>query len=258
MAESLLDRDELREQVKQQYRAIAADPQGTHHCHIGRKLAILLGYPPWVVDVLPEQAVESFAGVGNPFLLSPLRPGQRVIDVGCGAGFDSFVAARMVSVEGKVVGIDMTDGMLAKARQTAQLLPGVLARVEFCEGFAEALPIQDSWADVVISNGAINLCPDKQAVLSEIYRVLRPGGVLQIAEVAIGRVLPEAAIYKLCLNGPLPPIAWVHLLLRAGFINVRVGDPVDIFAGTRSEHEARTLDLQGYAFFATSDHNISM
>jgi SAM-dependent methyltransferase len=251
MAESLFGADELREQVKQWYRDIAADPHGNHHCHTGRPLAILLGYPLDLVDALPDQAVESFAGVGNPFLLNPLRPGQRVVDVGSGAGFDSFVAERMVGAKGKVIGIDMTDGMLAKARQTARQL-GVDDWVEFREGFAEAMPIQNGWADVVISNGVINLCPDKQAVLAEILRVLRPGGMLQFAEVAIGRPLPESAMHNICINGPLPPEGWVQLLKHAGFVSVRVGNPVDIFAGARAESEAHALDLQGYPFFAVS------
>lgn len=251
MGESLFGTDELREQVKQRYRDIAADPHGNHHCHTGRPLAILLGYPSDLVDALPIRAVESFAGVGNPFLLNPLQPGQRVVDVGSGAGFDSFVAKRMVGNEGKVVGIDMTDEMLAKARQTARQL-GVDDRVEFREGLAEAMPIQDSWADVVISNGVINLCPNKQAVLAEIRRVLRPGGVFQFVEVAIGRPLPASAMHKICINGPLRPASWVQLLKQAGFVSVRVGDPVDIFVGARAESDARALDLQGYPFFAVS------
>jgi arsenite methyltransferase len=254
MAESLFSTDELREQVKQRYRDIATAPHGNHHCHTGRQLAILLDYPPDLVDALPEQAVESFAGVGNPFLLNPLRSGQRVVDVGSGAGFDSFIAARMVGAEGRVVGIDMTDAMLAKARQTARQL-GVDDWVEFREGLAEGVPIQDNWADVVITNGVINLCPDKQAVLAEIRRVLRPGGVLQFAEVAIGQPLSESAMQKLCINGPLPPAAWMYLLKQAGFVSVHVGDPVDIFAGARAENEARALDLQGYPFYAVSGHD---
>ena len=136
--------------------------------------------------------MESFAGVGNPFSLRPLAPSEKVVDVGSGAGFDSFVAVGQVGPGGQVVGIDMTSEMLAKSRQTAEALG--LAHVEFREGFAESLPVEDAWADVVISNGVINLCADKQAVFAEIFRVLRPGGRLQFADIANGRPVPAEAL----------------------------------------------------------------
>jgi ubiquinone/menaquinone biosynthesis C-methylase UbiE len=136
--------------------------------------------------------VESFAGVGNPFSLRPLTLGEKVVDVGSGAGFDSFIAAGQVGPGGQVVGVDMTPEMLAKSRQTAQALR--LAHAEFREGLAEALPVEDGWADVVISNGVINLCADKQAVFAEIRRVLRPGGRLQFADIANGRPVPVEAM----------------------------------------------------------------
>jgi arsenite methyltransferase len=143
------------------------------------------------VDALPDRAVESFAGVGNPFSLRRLLPGEKVVDVGSGAGFDSFIAAGQVGPGGQVVGIDMTAEMLAKSRQTAAVLG--LDHVQFRDGFAEALPVQDGWA-VVISNGVINLCADKQAVFAEILRVLRPGGRLQFADIANGRPVPAEAL----------------------------------------------------------------
>jgi arsenite methyltransferase len=252
-AGAVSSKEGLREQVKQRYRNVAADPHGKHHCHTGRTLAIRLGYPSELIDALPDQAIESFAGVGNPFLLNKLRLGQRVVDVGSGAGLDSFVANRLVGDGGSVLGIDMTDGMLAKAREAARLL-GVDDRVQFLEGLAEAMPIEDGWADVVISNGVINLCPDKGAVFKEILRVLRPGGFLQFAEVAIGQPLPETLRQNLCINGPLPPSGWIRLLGQAGFVSARVGNPVDIFAGAHAESEARSMGLLGYPFFAVSAH----
>ena len=188
----IIDTAVLREQVREKYRAVAVDPDATYHFHTGRSLADRLGYDPTIVDTLPDRAVESFAGVANPFSLRTIAPGERVVDIGSGAGFDSFVAAHHVGPAGEVVGIDMTDEMLAKASATADLLE--LSHVAFRHGFAEDLPVDDGWADVVISNGVINLCADKRAVFDEIHRVLRPGGVLQFADIANGRPVPIEAI----------------------------------------------------------------
>src|SRR5262249_20375331 len=152
-------------------------------------LAHHLGYDDAFVASLPDAAVESFAGVANPFALRRLPKGERVIDVGSGGGFDSFVAADQVGPTGKGVGVVMAEGVLAKASATAVTLG--LAHVEFREGLAEDLPVEDGWADVVISNGVINLCADKRLVLSEILRVLRPGGRLQFADIANGKSVPE-------------------------------------------------------------------
>ena len=190
--ELLVDVDTLRTQVRDKYRDVALDPHGAHHFHTGRLLAARLGYDGVVVDGLPDRAVESFAGVGNPFSLRCVEPGERVVDVGSGAGFDSFIAATQTGPTGSVVGIDMTTEMLTKSRATAEQLD--FAHVEFREGLAEDMPVETGWADVVISNGVINLCADKQAVFAEIFRVLRPGGVLQFADIANGRPVPIEAM----------------------------------------------------------------
>jgi arsenite methyltransferase len=195
--EFLVDVDTLRTQVREKYRDVALDPHGTHHFHTGRPLAARLGYEQAAVDSLPDQAVESFAGVGNPFSLRPLEPGEHVVDVGSGAGFDSFIAATQIGPTGSVVGIDMTSEMLTKSRDTAEQLN--FGHVEFREGLAEALPVESGWADVVISNGVINLCADKQAVFAEIFRVLRPGGVLQFADIANGQPVPLEAMHDVDL-----------------------------------------------------------
>ena len=193
MAEELMvDVDTLREQVREKYREVAVEPNAEYHFHTGRPLARKLGYDASIVDALPDRAVESFAGVGNPFSLRTISTGERVIDVGSGAGFDSFVAASLVGNDGHVVGIDMTPEMLDKSRTSATQLG--LTHVEFRDGFAEALPVDDGWADVVISNGVINLCADKRAVFAEIHRVLRPGGTLQFADIANGRPVPPEAL----------------------------------------------------------------
>jgi SAM-dependent methyltransferase len=188
----LVDPVALREQVKSKYREVAADPTRTYHFHTGRGLARRLGYEDDAVDALPDRAVESFAGVANPFALRRLAPGERVVDIGSGAGFDSFLAAAQVGPTGRVVGVDMTPEMLEKSTATGTELG--LDHVEFRAGLAESAPVEDSWADVVISNGVINLCADKHAVLSEIRRVLRPGGWLQFADIANGLPVPEGAL----------------------------------------------------------------
>jgi arsenite methyltransferase len=188
----------LREQVRDKYRKVAVDPHAAYHFHTGRPHARRLGYDPAILAALPERAVESFAGIGNPVALRPLEGDDRVVDVGSGAGFDSFVAAAHVGPAGAVVGVDMTPEMLDKARATAADLD--LRRVEFLAGLAEQLPVADDWADMVISNGVINLCADKHAVLAEIRRVLRPGGWLQFADIANGRPVPVEAMRDIDLR----------------------------------------------------------
>lgn len=181
----------LREEVKKKYRDVAIRPAGEYHFHTGRPLAARLGYEVAMVDAMPDAAVESFAGVGNPFALRDLAPGERVVDVGSGAGFDCFIAARKVAPRGEVIGIDMLPEMLERARRAAQMQG--LANVGFREGLIEQMPVEDGWADVVISNGVINLCADKRAAFAEIWRVLRPGGRLQFADIANGKPVPESA-----------------------------------------------------------------
>jgi SAM-dependent methyltransferase len=192
MPELTVDAQALREQVQEKYREVAVAPDATYHFHTGRPLAARLSYDPTVVEALPDRAVESFAGVGNPFALRALQAGEQVVDVGSGAGFDSFVAATQVGAEGRVVGIDMTPEMLAKSRATAAALR--FDHVEFRDGLAEALPVDDGWADAVISNGVLNLCADKRAAFDEIWRVLKPGGWLQFADIANGRPVPAEAL----------------------------------------------------------------
>src|SRR5437762_5759350 len=143
----LVDPLTLRQQVRDKYRDVALDPHAEHHFHTGRPLAARLGYDQAVVEAFPDRAVESFAGIGNPFSLRTLQAGERVVDVGSGAGFDSFIAASQVGVGGRVVGVDMTAEMLDKSRATAAALG--LRHVEFRDGLAEALPVDDGWADVV-------------------------------------------------------------------------------------------------------------
>jgi SAM-dependent methyltransferase len=172
----------LKSEIKKTYESVSDEPDKDFIFPTGRSWAEDLGYPPELATV-PERAVESFAGVANPFTLGRLAPGERVLDLGSGAGTDSLVAAQMVGEQGHVTGIDMTAAMLAKARAAAAEL-GV-TNVEFVEAEAEQLPFPDESFDVVISNGVIDLIPDKDAVFSELQRVLVPGGRIQIADVTI-------------------------------------------------------------------------
>ena len=181
----------LRQAIQTEYTEVAACPTKGFHFHTGRVLAARLGYPADQVDGLPDQIVESFAGVGNPFALGSLQPGETTLDLGCGAGFDALLAARQVGPEGYVIGIDMTPAMLTKAACNAQLLG--LDNIEFRHGFAESLPLSDASVDVAISNGVINLCPDKHSVFAELFRVLRPGSRLQLADIVVRRAVPDDA-----------------------------------------------------------------
>jgi SAM-dependent methyltransferase len=243
----------LRASVREKYREVAVHPGGAFHFHTGRPLAALLGYDLELLAALPDRAVESFAGVANPFSLRSLGQGERVVEVGSGGGFDAFVAAHLVGADGRVVGVDMTPEMLAKSRETARLLG--LGHVELRDGLAEDLPVDDGWADIVISNGVLNLVADKQRAFAEIFRVLRPGGHLQFADIAVGRSVPHEAVCNIdlwtdCIAGGLSSEAWQQVVRDAGFVDVEVGPPVDTFGGARGEPNARRYDVFGHPFLA--------
>ncbi len=186
-----VDIETLRCAIRKEYAEVASSPEKGFHFHTGRPLAKMLGYADAWVDAVPGGAVESFAGTGNPFSLGEIKAGEHVVDIGSGAGFDSLVAARLVGPTGHVVGVDMTREMLKKAREAAA--EACLSHTEFREGHAESLPVPDGWADVVISNGVVNLCPDKSAVFREMYRVLKAGGRIQIGDILVQKAVPEAA-----------------------------------------------------------------
>ncbi len=186
-----VDAEALRCQISDKYTEVAKTPEKGFHFHTGRPLALMLGYLEGVVDSLPAGTVESFAGMGNPFSMGALSPGATVLDIGCGAGFDSFIAARQVGERGRVISVDMTPAMLEKAAAGAR--EAGIANIEFREGLAEALPAPDQSIDVVISNGVINLCPDKMVVMQEVNRVLKPGGRIQIADIVVHKEVPQDA-----------------------------------------------------------------
>lgn len=186
-----VDRDRLRLEISFKYTDVALEPEKGFHFHTGRPLAAMLGYDAAEVDWLPASTVGSFAGTGNPFALGRLAEGETVVDIGCGAGFDTLLAARQVGPRGKVIGVDMTEAMRDKTRAGAATLG--LMNVEVRHGYAEELPIDSESVDVVISNGVINLCPDKTAVMREVYRVLRPDGRFQIGDIVVHKEVPQEA-----------------------------------------------------------------
>ena len=189
--EPSLDLGRLRQAIQEEYTAVARDPGRGYHFHTGRPLASMLGYHDEWLEGLPEGSIASFAGTGNPFRIGQLQPGERVVDVGCGAGIDSLIAAKMVAPDGLVIGIDMTEAMLEVARKSVHLAGS--GNVEFREGLSESLPVPDGWADVIISNGVLNLVPDKLAALQEMARVLKPTGRLQIGDILVRAAVPEDA-----------------------------------------------------------------
>ena len=188
---------ELRTEVQAKYRAVAETPEAEFHFHTGRVIAERARYDLAAFDDLPRGASDSFAGVANPFELRSLEQGENVVDLGSGAGTDALLAATWVGPEGNVIGVDMTQEMLDKAESTAA--DADFDNVEFRFGYLEEVPVEDGWADVVISNGVINLCPDKGAVMEEIWRILRPGGTVQFADIANGKDVPEAARHEIDL-----------------------------------------------------------
>ncbi|MGH2802516.1 MAG: methyltransferase domain-containing protein [Thermoleophilaceae bacterium] len=214
-----VDVRELEEKVQRMYRAVATEPGGEYHFELGRPLAERLGYPADVLDRIPGGAIESFAGVGYFFDLADLRAGESVVDLGSGSGMDVFVAATQVGALGRVVGVDFTSAQLAKARRLAA--EGGFAQVELREGRIERLPIDDASAGCVISNGVINLSPEKERVFAEAARVLRPGGRLAIADIVTERQLKEsivcdADLWASCIGGAAQEDAYRQAIEQAG------------------------------------------
>jgi len=186
-----VDVDELRGEIQKEYASVAENPDKGFHFHTGRKLAGILGYSPSLLEGIPEAAIESFAGTGNPFSLGEIAEGEKVVDLGSGAGIDSLIAGKLAGHTGQVIGIDMTPEMIGKARLAAAAAG--MGHVEFRQGFIESLPVEDGWADVIISNGVVNLAPDKVGLFREMNRALRPGGRLQIGDIMVQKAVPDGA-----------------------------------------------------------------
>jgi len=181
----------LRCEIKREYAEVATNPTKGFHFHTGRTLAALLGYSDELLEGIPEESISRLAGTGNPFALGPLHPGDTVVELGCGAGMDTLIASRMVGASGRVLSIDMTPEMLDEARAAASAVGAT--NIDFHLGYIENIPLPDASADVIISNGVINLAPDKKRVFREMHRVLKPDGRLQIGDIIVQKAVPESA-----------------------------------------------------------------
>jgi SAM-dependent methyltransferase len=220
-----VDRDSLEAQVKDMYERVAREPEGEFHFEMGRDLTERLGYPPEDLDRIPQEAIASFAGVGYYFHLADLEPGEKVVDLGSGSGTDTFVAALAVGPEGVVVGVDMTDAQREKAENLRDAAG--FTQVTYRKGYIEKLPINDETVDVVISNGVINLSPEKAKVFREVARILKPGGRLAIADIVTESNLPEtvscnADLWAACIGGAMQEDDYCAEIEAAGLSVTRI------------------------------------
>jgi SAM-dependent methyltransferase len=246
-----VDRDRLRRGISDKYTEVAREPEKGFHFHTGRPLAEMLGYPAADVDRLPRSSVESFAGTGNPFSMGDILPGETVVDMGCGAGFDTLQAALSAGELGRVIAVDMTPAMREKAKEGASALG--LTNVDVRAGFLEELPVEDNSVDVVISNGVLNLTPDKEAVMREVFRVLKPGGRFQVGDIVVHLDVPQEAkddveLWSNCIAGALTQDEWTWVLSQVGFTDVRWGAQTDVYSGSKHESDAKEFETRGVSF----------
>ena len=246
-----VDRDRLRKGISDKYTEVALEPEKGFHFHTGRTLAAMLGYPTQDYERLPASTIDSFAGTGNPFSMGELREGEVVLDLGSGAGFDLLQAALKVGPTGRAIGVDMTAAMREKARAGASMLG--LTNVDVREGFLEELPVADASIDVVISNGVLNLTPDKEVVMREVYRILKPGGRFQIGDIVVHVDVPQEAkddveLWSNCIAGALTREEWQWVLDRVGFEDIRWGAETDVYSGAKHESDAAEFETRGVTF----------
>ena len=246
----------LRARVLATYDRVARDPGGDFHFHRGPYYAVeYLRYDPYELVLLPDASTSRFAGVGNPLRIGPIHPGETVLDHACGAGMDLLLAARRVGPRGHAIGVDMTPAMRDVATRAAAQA-GLSAIVSIRAGFFEHLPVDDESVDVVISNGVVNLAPDKSEVFAEIHRVLRPGGRLYLADVVVQRELKSDArnspeLWAACIAGALPEPELAELAVASGLRGPRITERFDCFRDTPAEAKvSRDLRVQAVNFLA--------
>jgi SAM-dependent methyltransferase len=249
-----LDTTELEERVKHMYEEVALEPQREFHFETGRPLAERLGYPAADLDRIPAAAIDSFAGVGHFLDLAAIEPGEAVLDLGSGSGMDSFLAALAAGPQGRVVGVDMTDAQLAKATELAAA--NGFANVEFRAGYIEHPPVEDSSVDCVISNGVINLSPDKPAVFAAAARALRPGGRLALADIVSSEQLPEgvtcdASLWAACIGGAMQRDRYREAIETAGFEIVSLRENEEYrFVSDRADDATRKYGVKSISLLA--------
>jgi arsenite methyltransferase len=250
-ASSLVDGDRLEAEVKDMYRHVARDEVSELHFEVGREVAERLGYPPGLLDAIPAAAVGSFAGVGHHLDLAALQPGERVLDLGSGSGTDVFCAAHLVGPTGRVVGVDMTDAQLEKARSLAGRHP----QVEFVEARIEQLPFEDGSFDAVISNGVVNLSLLKGRVFAEAARVLRPGGRLALSDIVSGRALKERTrrnveLWAACIAGAIPRRSYLEALAAQGLQVTELRRNDYRFLSDRAVQACSTYEVESVSLLA--------
>ncbi|MBO3749630.1 methyltransferase domain-containing protein [Streptosporangiaceae bacterium NEAU-GS5] len=243
----------LEVKVKDMYRRVAEQPYGEYHFEMGRGLAQRLGYPAEILDLIPDGAIESFAGVGYFLDLADLAPGERVLDLGSGSGMDSFAAAALVGETGRVIGVDFTEEQLAKARRLAEAAG--LKQVEFHAGRIESPQVADASVDCVISNGVINLAPDKAKVFAEAARVLRPGGRLAVADIVTDRQLTDAIVsnadlWASCIGGAAQQDSYRKAITDAGLRVERVRDNAYAFLTQQARDASATYGVRSICLLA--------
>lgn len=235
-----LDVEALRARIRDVYTRVAEDPSGNFHFHRGARYAIdVLGYDADELAALPRRTTDRFAGVGNPLAWAAIEPGMTVLDHACGAGMDLLIAARRVGPSGRAIGVDMTPLMRQAALLSAREA-GLADRVDILAGMFEDLPVESASVDVVVSNGVLNLAPDKRRVLSEVHRVLEPGGRLCLSDVVVQRELSlktrsEAELWAACVGGALVESELAALAAEVGFVGGEVRARFASFAGTSAE-----------------------
>jgi arsenite methyltransferase len=246
----------LREQVRSTYDQVARNPEGDYHFHRGPAYAHrFLGYDPDELARLPELSTARFAGVGNPLAIGPIEAGATVLDHACGAGMDLLLAAGTVGPRGRAIGIDMTPAMIECATQAARQA-GLSHIAEFRQGYYESLPVPDASVDVVISNGVLNLSPDKHRVMAEVFRVLKPGGRLYLADVVVQQELSMEArsnpdLWAACVGGALVEPELEALAREAGLASGRITRRFNCFYDTTAESKvAKHLFVQSVNFIA--------
>ena len=255
-ASTLVDRQELERRVQEIYRSVAREPETPQHFETGHGLALRLGYPEELLAAIPEPALASFAGVGYHLDLAALAPGDRVLDLGSGAGTDAFSAASLVGDTGRVVGVDFTDAQVEKAKGLVETHG--IGNVEFVTASIDALPFDDDAFDVVISNGVVNLSPIKHRVFAEAARVLRPGGRLAIADIVSSTPLKETTrrntdLWAACIAGAIPTAAYLHAISGAGFTVTSTRRNEYRFVSERAREACLTYGVQSTSIAATRE-----